>query len=161
MTYLITFPCYGSHMHGAPEGSVDRNHNRYGSPFAEADPERLASQVRLMDQPPYQLDQARREAALEGMADRCARHDWRMLAAHIRTNHVHIVIQGEDTPEFIMTQLKAAASQRLNELGFDHPARKRWARHGSTRWLFNEESVRRAIRYVVEGQGEAMATYTG
>lgn len=52
MTYLITFPCYGSHMHGADEGSVDRNHNRYGAPFAKSNARLLAAEVRLMDQPP-------------------------------------------------------------------------------------------------------------
>jgi hypothetical protein len=34
MTYFITFACYGSHMHGAGEGSVDLNHNHYGAPLA-------------------------------------------------------------------------------------------------------------------------------
>jgi hypothetical protein len=58
-----------------------------------------------------------------------------------------------------MTQLKSAASRRLNILGFDHPLRKRWARHGSTRRLFNDESVHRAISYVVEGQGQPMAVF--
>jgi len=41
MTYLITFPCYGSHCGAA--GSVDRNHNRYGAPFAQSNPRLLAS----------------------------------------------------------------------------------------------------------------------
>jgi hypothetical protein len=58
-----------------------------------------------------------------------------------------------------MTQLKSAASRRVNILGFDHPLRKRWARHGSTRRLFNDESVRRAISYVVEEQGQPMAVF--
>jgi hypothetical protein len=59
----------------------------------------------------------------------------------------------------VMTELKCASSRRLNELGFDQPARKRWARHGSTRRLFTAESVQHATRYVLEGQGEAMSTF--
>jgi len=43
--------------------------------------------------------------------------------------------------------------------GFDTPDRKRWARHGSTRWLHGRDSVTAAIRYVVEKQGEAMAVF--
>jgi hypothetical protein len=36
-------------------------------------PRLLAAELRLMDQLPYELDQPRREAALEGIIDRCAR----------------------------------------------------------------------------------------
>jgi REP element-mobilizing transposase RayT len=148
-------------MHGAAEGSVDRYHNRYGAPFAEPNPGLLAAQQRLMDQPPYRMDERRRHAVLEAVIDRCTRHDWRLLAAHIRTNHVHVVLESENKPEFVMTQLKCASSRRLNELGYDHPARKRWARHGSTQWLFTRESVQHAIRYVLEGQGEPLSTFRG
>jgi hypothetical protein len=55
------------------------------------------------------------------------------LAAHVRTNHVHTVIVGEDRPEKMLNAFKAYASRRLNEAGMDTPDRKRWARHGSTR----------------------------
>ena len=33
----------------------------------------------------------------------------------------------------------------------------RWARHGSTRYLWNAEELSAAISYVVSGQGEPMA----
>jgi hypothetical protein len=161
MTYFITFPCYGTHMHGALEGSVDRNHNRYGAPFAQSNPRLMAAELHLMDQPPYQMDEPRRQAALAGIVDRCVRHHWNLLAAHVRANHAHIIVEGQEKPEFMMTQLKCAASRRLNDLGLDRPNRKRWARHGSTRHLFSRESIQRAIRYVLEGQGDAMSTFRG
>jgi REP element-mobilizing transposase RayT len=74
-------------------------------------------------------------------------------------NHVHAVVQSETSPERVMNDLKSFASRRLNELGFDDPNRKRWARHGSTRRLWKRESVFAAIIYVIEKQGEKMATY--
>jgi hypothetical protein len=86
MTYLITFPCYGSHMHGADEGSVDRNHNRYGAPFAKSNARLLAAEVRLMDQPPYEMDEPRRQAVLEAIIDRCAREGWPLLGATTYTS---------------------------------------------------------------------------
>ncbi len=159
MTYFITFACYGSHMHGDPDGSVDRSHNRYGAPLTKSNPLRLAAELRLMDQPPYQMDEPRRQVVLAAIIDRCGRHDWHLLAAHIRSNHAHVILQGQDKPEFVMTQLKSAASRRLNELGFDDRSRRRWARHGSTRTLFSDESVQRAVQYVLEGQGEPMSTF--
>jgi hypothetical protein len=60
-----------------------------------------------------------------------------------------------------MNDFKAYASRALNRLGHDAPGRKRWARHGSTRWLWNYEDVLDAIRYVVEEQGEPMALFVG
>jgi hypothetical protein len=70
-----------------------------------------------------------------------------------------MVVQGEQSSEFIMAQLRSAASRRLNDVGFEDRTRKRWARHGSTRTLFDGEAVENAIRYVIEGQGEIMSTF--
>ena len=30
LSYFITFSSYGTRLHGSENGSVDRNHNRYG-----------------------------------------------------------------------------------------------------------------------------------
>jgi hypothetical protein len=58
-----------------------------------------------------------------------------------------------------MNDLKSYASRCLNQAGLDDSDRKRWARHGSTRWLWTAESVSAAIRYAVDGQGERMAVF--
>jgi hypothetical protein len=58
-----------------------------------------------------------------------------------------------------MHAFKAYASRNLNRLGIDEPDRKRWARHGSTRWLWKDEDVRRATQYVVFEQGEPMEVF--
>ena len=36
LAYLITFRCYGTWLHGDRRGSIDRFHNRYKSPYVEA-----------------------------------------------------------------------------------------------------------------------------
>jgi hypothetical protein len=58
-----------------------------------------------------------------------------------------------------MNDFKSYASRRLNGLTCDPPHQKRWARHGRTRWLWNDGAVREAICYVVEKQGEPMAVF--
>jgi hypothetical protein len=58
-----------------------------------------------------------------------------------------------------MHAFKSYASRGLNRLGIDKPDRKRWARHGSTRWLRKDEDVQEAIRYVISGQGEPMEVH--
>jgi REP element-mobilizing transposase RayT len=112
-----------------------------------------------MDQSPYAMDHTRREAVLAAIVERSSNNNWSLHAAHVRTNHVHIVVDADVPPERVMNDLKSYASRCLNKLGLDDPDRKRWARHGSTRWLWKRESVSAAIRYVVEQQGEPMAVF--
>ena len=159
MRYLITFTCYGSHLHGEESGSVDRRHSVPGSRLADANPARLTAKRDQMDQPPYLLDQVRRMTVLGSLREVCSYRTWSLLAAHVRTNHVHAVIEADVRPELIMNALKSYASRALNRLGIDEPDRKRWARHGSTRWLRKDEDVQEAIRYVVSAQGQPMQVY--
>ena len=123
----------------------------------EADPRREAAEQRRMDQPPYLLDAARRAAVLRALEEVCSYRCWTLLAAHVRTNHVHTVVQADARPEKVMNDFKSYASRSLNRMEVDEMGRKRWARHGSTRWLWKSEQVVAAIRYVVDEQGELMA----
>jgi REP element-mobilizing transposase RayT len=123
----------------------------------EGDAKRESAEKRQMDQGPYDMDRSRRETVLAALVERCSANHWSLLAAHVRTNHVHIVVDADVSPERVMNDLKSYASRCLNKLGLETADRKRWARHGSTRWLWKRESVSAAIRYVVEGQGEPMA----
>jgi hypothetical protein len=58
-----------------------------------------------------------------------------------------------------MNDFKSYASRSLNRLNSDESDRKRWTRHGSTRWLWTDEDVQDATRYVIEEQGEPMAVF--
>ena len=159
MRYFITFACYGVHRHGDESGSVDRFHNVPGSPLAAANPERVAVKLQQMDQAPYSLHPERRATVLATLREVCLHQGWTLRAAPVRTNHVHAVVEAEVSPERVMHAFKSYASRNLNFLGIDAPDRKRWARHGSTRWLWKDADVQNAIRYVVEGQGEPMEVY--
>ena len=102
MIYLITFACYGAHLHGDESGSVDRKHNLPGGRMLGAEPTRLAAEAHLMTQPTYPMDQPRREVVLASIVERCAERGWSLLAAHVRENHVHVVVGAEIAPERIM-----------------------------------------------------------
>ena len=159
MVFLITFACYGRHLHGCESGSVDPKHHLPGSPVLEANSVRVESERERMDQLPYHLDQIRRAAVLEAIQEVCLHRGWDLLAAHVRSSHVHTVVAAEIRPERVMTAFKAYASRRLNDIGPDEPNRKRWARHGSTRWLWKAEQISAAIQYVVAEQGDAMSVF--
>ncbi|HUQ93310.1 MAG TPA: transposase [Bryobacteraceae bacterium] len=112
-----------------------------------------------MNQAPYLLDRNSRAAVLAALHEVCLHRGWSLLAAHVRTNHVHVAVEADVPPEKVMTDFKSYASRGLNRLGRDGTERKRWARHGSTRWLWKDQEVREAMRYVVEAQGEPMAVF--
>ena len=133
VTYLITFGCYGCHLHGSESGSVDREHDAPGTPLLEVDSARVLAERERMDQAPYSLDQMCRDAVLEAIQEVCAHRGWGLLAAHVRTTHVHTVVEAEVPPQRVMSDCKAYASRRMNRMGLDEPDRKRWTRHGSTR----------------------------
>jgi REP element-mobilizing transposase RayT len=157
MRYFITFACYGTHLHGEP-GAIDRHNNVPGNRLADASP-RVEVKREQMDQPPHTLDKERRTITLKAIRDGCTHRGWRLWGAHVRTSHVHTVVEADVRPELIMNALKSYASRDLNGSGIDEPGRKRWARHGSTRWLWKDDDVHEAIRYLIDEHGESMEVY--
>ena len=140
-------------------GPVDRRHNLVGSRLLEPDAQRVMAERREMLQYPYVLNEAGRTVVLAAIQRHCAYRGWNLLAAHVRSNHVHTIVEAETRPERIMNEFKSYASRELNRLASDGSDRKRWARHGSTRWLWKDEDVRHALQYVIDAQGEPMALF--
>jgi REP element-mobilizing transposase RayT len=159
LRYFITFACYGARLHGDESGSVDRRQNLVGSRLLAPDAKRVMAERRAMLQDPYVLDEADRAVVLEAIRRHCAHRGWNLLAAHVRSNPVHTIVEAEARPERIMNEFKSYATRELNRLTSEGPDRKRWARHGSTRWLWKDEDVRHALQYVIDEQGEPMAVF--
>ena len=159
LAYLITFTSYGTRLHGDETGSVDRNHNVPGTPYLPPNKRRVSAREKQMKQGPYELDAPRRSTVLEALREVCLRRGWRLLAAHVRSNHVHLVVSARTNPERVMRDAKVQASRALDEMGLDGPVRRRWALHGSTRYLWKVENVGPAIHYIVREQGTPMAVW--
>ena len=160
LAYLITFSCYGTRLHGDENGSVDRSHNTPGAPLLPPSRAWVVTDERRMKQSCYVLNPKRRKIVLRALRQHCAHRGWRLLAAHVRSNHVHIVVAAEQAPERILSEVKAFASRTLNGSDFEEIGpRKRWARHGSTRYLWQPKHVAAAVEYVVHEQGEPMAVW--
>ena len=157
--YLITFTCYGARLHGDESGSVDRDHNIPGTPFLPPNPVRVSSERQRSRQDPYVLDGRLGAVVLKALKDVCAYRGWTLFAAHVRTQHIHLVVAAKDDPERVLHDLKAYASRALTCAGLDDAHRHRWTRHGSTRYLWKPEQVGTAIHYVVREQGEPMAAW--
>jgi REP element-mobilizing transposase RayT len=119
LAYFITFTCYGTWLHGGKMTSVDRQHNIPETEFILLNPNREASAKKRLVEAPYSLGHAQRQVVLNTIKEVCAFRTWVLLAAHIRTNHVHLIIHATLSPENIMNTIKAYASRRLNESKLD------------------------------------------
>jgi REP element-mobilizing transposase RayT len=112
-----------------------------------------------MKESAYALDHPRREIVVRAIVDVCEFRRWRLLAAHVRENHVHVLVDADSDPDRIAIDFKSYASRALNFSGLDGNRTRRWTRHASTRRLYGPDAVTRAVRYVISGQGEPMSIY--
>jgi REP element-mobilizing transposase RayT len=110
-------------------------------------------------QTPFELDADQRYITLMAMREVSQYKRWRLLAAQVRSSHVHAVVDADVAPEQVMNAFKAYASRALNVAYPGQKGRIRWTRHGSTRHLWSREKIDAAVCYVIEKQGEPMACY--
>lgn len=158
MTYLLTWVCYGTWLPGR-QGAVSRKLATYGAPLPEASFRAEREAAKRMTQQPYLLDEKRRRIVLGAVLKVCSFRDWALFAAHVRSNHVHVVIKAECKPESVVNVLKSYSSRALNLQGLDVHGRMRWARHASTRYLWTEDNTKSAIHYVLHDQGNPLEVY--
>ena len=159
LAYFITFTCYGTWLHGDKSTSVDHLNNTPGTDFLSFNSKRAGLVKKQMSETPYCLDESRRRIVLQTIVEVCGYRQWVLLAAHVRSNHVHCVIHAILQPEQIMNAIKSYASRHLNKANLDGDRVNRWTRHGSTRYLWKEAEVEATIQYVVNEQGLPMAVF--
>ncbi|MBI3269391.1 MAG: hypothetical protein HYZ53_10260 [Planctomycetes bacterium] len=152
LAYFITFRTYGTWLHGDTRGSVDRKHNVFGMPLLPHDPKRAGEDAAAMANPSSVLSAAQRaivEAAVKGV---CEHRGWILHALNVRTNHLHVVVSAQVSPERVMADFKAWGTRRLVEGGTMGRGARVWTRHGSTKYLWRSEAVAAACNYVIHGQ---------
>lgn len=160
LAYLLTFSTYGTHLPGSEKGWIDAQHCVPGSPMLAPNPRRQAYWRVHLNESPWMLHPEAQHLTLKALRSVCAHRQWIAHAIHIRTTHVHAVVAGETAPERMLSDFKAYATRALRR---DLPGIQRhryWAHHGSTRYLWKQVSLRAAIDYVLNGQGERMACYS-
>ena len=158
--FLITFSCYGARTHGEDRATVDKQHNGFGAPFADEHPGRVYIERRCMVETAFLLDEAARDAVLAAVRQVSEFRGWKLRAAHVRKTHVHIVVRAETEPSNLLRDFKTYSSRAVNGLASQTVRKKRWSRHGSTRWLWTEKAVLSAVEYVLYGQGSPLAVWS-
>jgi REP element-mobilizing transposase RayT len=154
MVCLLTFNCYGTHLHGDEKGSVDRVREGRGGPI-EPSAALTCYGKRVMTHAEARLDRGESWLVLNAIRETGAFRHWTLLAAHIRSTHVHLIVHGITDASCAIRDFKAYASRALNGEGM----RRRWSRGGNAKVLCDSHAVRAAVRYVVDRQGPPMAVY--
>ena len=155
-TYLITVRCYGTFLHGEP-GAVDRRHNLVDGPCVPESARLRRLSRRAMNDQPFVMDRETRAEVVRAIRDCCRMRGWSLWAIHVRTNHWHAVVSVDRKVEQVMRAFKSNATRALDRT--EGCRRARWARHGSTRYLWTPVQVENAVRYVIAGQGEPMGLW--
>jgi len=154
LAYLITFRGYGTWLHGDVRGSIDRSHNIYGTPRIAPNPRLERSDAAQLRNEFITFNPAQRQTIEQAIRAVCRHRQYALCAANVRTNHVHTVVSAPCKPEPVMNAFKSYGTRALRRAGLISQTTKPWVRHGSTRYLWKERHVERAIEYVLYGQGD-------
>lgn len=153
LAFLLTWTTFGTWLPGDDRGSVDKSNRSYGSPVATPNEQRHYVNASRQQTESIVLSQDERDAVDRIIRRHCLHRQWWLGACNVRSNHVHCVVTASETkPEVVVQQLKSWATRTLREVDGDRFAGRVWTREASTRYLWDQESVDAAVRYVVEGQ---------
>src|SRR2546421_4397622 len=141
LAYLISFRGYGTWLHGAAKGSIDRFHNRYGAPMLPPNECRQRHERGLLKQPPVTLNSRQRKAVQSAIRETCSIRSWTLWAHNIRTNHVHAVVSAKVKPDMILSSLKANATRTMRAAGCWKSDVSPWAYRGSKKYLWTEKQL--------------------
>lgn len=158
--YFITLRTYGTWLHGVNPSSVNRKSNTVGTPRVAPSRPMFRKMYANRQEPEliFNLEQAR--TVLRSVQETCGYFGWTLYAAHVRSNHGHLVLQADVSKEEATRKLKSFATRDLRQAHDVLRARKHfWARHGSTRNIWRPGSLFPVLYYVVKEQGEPMVLF--
>lgn len=158
LAYLLTWTCHGSWLHGDERGSVDRLHSVPFTPVIAPSAERWTYNAKILSgDGAIVLNSEARGIVDATIRDHCERRRWNLHAKNVRTNHVHVVVSAHGyTPEVALQQFKQWCTRRLRARGLFSEDQLIWTDHGSTPYLWDEQSVAYAMDYVANRQGAAL-----
>jgi REP element-mobilizing transposase RayT len=156
LAYFLTFAAYGDRLHGDGRGTVDATHKAFGMAQLPENKARQVFESRRRSNQAVAFSAEMRHTIEHAIRETCAARDWALYALHVRTNHVHLVLAANCSPERAMTSLKAWCTRRMRERLLIAAGEPLWARHGSTRYLWSVDDIEGACQYVEHAQGEAL-----
>lgn len=150
---FITFRTYGTWLHGDERGSVDLEHNIFGTPRIAPNTSRQDYEAQLLKCPAVKLESDQRECTRIAVREACNIRNWPLFALNVRTNHVHIVAATDTSAKKAMAAFKAYATTEMRRRGVWMERHGPWARGGSARLIWTQSQLERATYYVMHRQG--------
>jgi REP element-mobilizing transposase RayT len=155
LAYFITWTTYGSWLSGDKRGWIKKGHAGVKLPDWRLEDEARGRMV----EPAVTLTDSQWVLVEETIDAHCKIRNWNLHAVNARTNHVHVVVTADRSPDEVMNQLKAWCSRELsNAAGLTErvavkAGRRHWFTEGGDKEIiYDEDHLRNAIRYVLEGQ---------
>lgn len=147
IAYFLTWPTYGTWLPGSARGWVEY---KRGWKLPEPKVRRFCSE--RMKESACLLDMQQQNIVESQIVETCRYRQWELHALNCRSNHVHVVVSSSAaSPKKIRADIKSWCTRRLKQSSTTQRT-KWWAERGSTRWIWNEESLATVIEYVTQAQ---------
>jgi len=167
--WLLTWTTYGTWLPGDVRGSVSRvradqgprqYHNTPSTPYDGPMPGLRTAAEAALKWRPILLNSIQAACVLAQLHETAAFRHWRLLAAAVMRNHVHLVVVADDAVKSadLLRTFKSYASRALNSENSKPIGGRWWTTSASRRSLPDERAVAAAVRYVREQPG-ALAVY--
>jgi REP element-mobilizing transposase RayT len=161
LAYHITFGTYDTRLHGDPRGTVDREHNQFGTPILEPDEERQKEEAARLKFDPIYFTLEQRQFIESVIPRICERGKWQYVVCAAGSDHVHVCLIAPDVPgDCIEPWLKRWLSEALSAKWPLPDGARWWARNGSVKWIFDEAYFRNVKIYIFR-QRATVATRDG
>jgi REP element-mobilizing transposase RayT len=153
LAFFLTWPTYGTWLPGDERGWV-----LYSVGRQSPDEFRRRMAEMRMKEGACRLDPEQRQLVEMTIRRHCEIRGWELLEINCRSNHLHVVFNGDRDPDVMRTQFKAWCTRRLKERDIScgiRPTDLRqqwWAERGSCRYINDDESLENARLYVRDAQ---------
>jgi len=93
-----------------------------------------------------------RNTVEEACFQHCEHRRWHLLAVNARTNHVHVVVVADQSPQKVRDQLKANCTRALRQQSTPLVVDRTWTTGGDCEILDSDADVEASVIYVTEAQ---------
>ena len=136
-----------------------RSYNKYGQPTIPVSSSLVEDEKLLQKFDSFLLTDEQRLVVESTIKEVGRNREYDLYASNVRTNHVHSVVHALRPPEKIVEAFKSYSTRNLRNAKLISSDDKVWSRHASTRYLWKESSVYRAVEYVLYGQGDEFPNF--
>lgn len=93
-----------------------------------------------------------RESIENACRKHCEHRGWHLFAVSARTNHVHVVVAADASPQKVRDQLKSNCTGELRRQAVPLNVDRTWTKGGDCEILDSDDDIEAAVDYVAEAQ---------